>query len=73
MKAIERRLQRLESEHQSAGHGDPVPMYQWFAEHGHEAPEPLDGERFQEWLKRVPSDSLEALLVWSDANVQTRD
>ena len=71
MKAIEKRLQALESSYQSAGSSDPVPVYHWLVEQGHEAPEPLDGESFRDWLARLPNEALQALMDARDTNVET--
>lgn len=55
------RLAALEAVQQGAN-GCPYRVYAWCVEHGMAAPVPADGERLPDWLERVPSATLEALV-----------
>lgn len=55
------RLAALEAVTHGAN-GCPHRVYAWCVEHGMAAPEPADGERLPDWLERVPTITLEALL-----------
>lgn len=60
-----RRLSALESQ-QAHDDPDPAPLHRAFIEAGIEAPAPHPEEHKRDWLRRVPTASLEALLELTD-------
>lgn len=57
-----RRLSALERAPTGTQHSDPARVYQWLAERGHSAPQPLSGENLPAWLVRVPDTAINALM-----------
>lgn len=57
-----RRLSALERAPAGAKRSDPARVYQWLAERGHSAPQPLSGESLPAWLVRVPDAAINALM-----------
>lgn len=60
--AMKRRLEALERSCGKRGTSDPARIHEVMANNGIEAPEPLPGEDTPTWLKRVPRDSLRAIV-----------
>lgn len=68
-KSTLKRLEALEQQSGKQGDSDPSWIYELMLSMDIEAPEPLPGEDSPTWLKRVPDESLEALMSLRGAHV----
>ncbi|MDT8895783.1 hypothetical protein RSO41_14085 [Halomonas sp. I1] len=59
---LHKRLAALEQQAKGADDQDPNRMYHVMLELGLEAPEPMGGETREEWLTRVPVESIRGML-----------
>lgn len=66
MPNLDRRLAALEARYQPRDGGSPERIYAFAQHHGIDTPKPVDGEDVRQWLKRVPSSSLDSILKCSE-------